>query len=362
MVIGIAFGAGMGVVLPAAASAQGWYAHGAVGQTSVDRLPADDAAGLRAGLAWSGVRSSWLSLNGGIPFDREGPQWGSLSAGTGLALGELGRASFSLNLAGSGYAYRVGEVDITGVGGTAEAFPTARIGLGPASITASTGPAAYVARDGDVGFDRIVLDSRLQSTFSPAAGLQIGGFLRHVLAEEGGYPMAGATASLTGGPVRGWVTAGRWLADDLDDAMLDAGVRIGLGDRIGLTGQYSVEASDPLFWNEARRGFSVGVDVRLGSAPNPYASPLAPARTNGEMLFRVPVGPDQTAVWVAGDFTGWERVPLQREGDHWVAALRIPPGVHHYAYVDDRGRWFLPPGVPRVDDGMGGESGVLIVD
>jgi 1,4-alpha-glucan branching enzyme len=67
-------------------------------------------------------------------------------------------------------------------------------------------------------------------------------------------------------------------------------------------------------------------------------------------------------VSIAGDFTGWQLAPMEREGSMWVVRLPIEPGVYRYAFRSDDGRWFVPESVAsRRDDGMGGHVAVLVV-
>jgi hypothetical protein len=64
---------------------------------------------------------------------------------------------------------------------------------------------------------------------------------------------------------------------------------------------------------------------------------------------------------IAGDFSQWDPIPLQRDRDGvWSVILAIPPGVHTYAIIAD-GTWTLPDDVAGIDDEFGGKVGVLVV-
>ena len=66
---------------------------------------------------------------------------------------------------------------------------------------------------------------------------------------------------------------------------------------------------------------------------------------------------------VAGDFTGWQAVPLVRGQDGWWAVtLPIPHGVHQVNLRLDRGEWRVPPGLPSVSDEFGGRVGLLVIE
>ena len=65
---------------------------------------------------------------------------------------------------------------------------------------------------------------------------------------------------------------------------------------------------------------------------------------------------------IAGDFTDWKPVALERlHGGWWYTVLRVPPGIHRVQLRLDGGAWQSPPGLPRADDGPGGPSGTLVV-
>jgi len=71
---------------------------------------------------------------------------------------------------------------------------------------------------------------------------------------------------------------------------------------------------------------------------------------------------DVTSAEIAGDFTDWKPVALERlNGGWWYQVLRVPPGVHRVQLRLDGGVWQSPPGLPRADDGPGGPSATLVV-
>ncbi len=124
---------------------------------------------------------------------------------------------------------------------------------------------------------------------------------------------------------------------------------------------YRRESDDPLHWAGERTGWSLGVTRRLGGRAVPLP-PSAPETRDGRTVFRIPLVAASEAPSLAGDFTGWIGVPMQREGDGWTVALALPAGVHRYAFRGADGRWFVPATVPgRTDDGFGGVAAVVVV-
>jgi hypothetical protein len=69
-----------------------------------------------------------------------------------------------------------------------------------------------------------------------------------------------------------------------------------------------------------------------------------------------------SSVEIAGDFTDWRPVPLERQhGGKWFAVLRASPGVHRVQLRLNGGAWRVPPGLPLADDGPAGPAGTLVV-
>lgn len=82
---------------------------------------------------------------------------------------------------------------------------------------------------------------------------------------------------------------------------------------------------------------------------------------NGSQILRVRA-PSARTVEVAGDFSTWNPVQLQRNADgSWAAAVRIPSGTHQIAIRVNGGKWTAPPGLVPVTDEFGGSVGVLLV-
>lgn len=68
-------------------------------------------------------------------------------------------------------------------------------------------------------------------------------------------------------------------------------------------------------------------------------------------------------VAVAGDFSDWETIPMERVDENCYAlTLRLRPGKYEYGFVVD-GKWLPDPFSPRaVADGFGGVNSILVVD
>ena len=78
------------------------------------------------------------------------------------------------------------------------------------------------------------------------------------------------------------------------------------------------------------------------------------------MLVRV-IADDSSRVEVAGTFSNWSPVQLNRVGDAWEAEIALPPGRHRVAVRINGGPWQAPRGTARVRDEFGGEAGLVVV-
>jgi hypothetical protein len=67
-------------------------------------------------------------------------------------------------------------------------------------------------------------------------------------------------------------------------------------------------------------------------------------------------------VEVIGDFTLWEPVPMEADGNRWSVQLRVPAGTHHFGFLID-GDWFLPEDAPdAVPDDWGRKNTTLVIE
>jgi hypothetical protein len=73
--------------------------------------------------------------------------------------------------------------------------------------------------------------------------------------------------------------------------------------------------------------------------------------------------PDVASAAIAGDFTGWGKVPLQRIGSsgYWEITLNLPQGEHRYIFIlGGTTRVPDPTVMTREKDDFGGENTILM--
>lgn len=75
--------------------------------------------------------------------------------------------------------------------------------------------------------------------------------------------------------------------------------------------------------------------------------------------------PDAEDVSVAGTFSGWQNIKMDRAGDsgYWQITLPINSGEHQYSFIVDGEKQMPDPTVPsKQADDFGGENSILKVD
>lgn len=79
---------------------------------------------------------------------------------------------------------------------------------------------------------------------------------------------------------------------------------------------------------------------RSAQARSGARSAIKPFEQLKEVFFEVEAG-DAKEVWLAGDFTDWEKSPIrlqQGQPGHWSTSVKLVPGQYHYKFVVD-GQW-----------------------
>jgi hypothetical protein len=113
---------------------------------------------------------------------------------------------------------------------------------------------------------------------------------------------------------------------------------------------------------------TASVRISLGPKPLPVLERSAIARATvepmsaggGELVVRV-FASDSLEVIIAGDFSDWKPVRMEREQSTWVARVRLPSGKFRVAVQINGGEWRAPRNLARVRDDFGGEAGLVVI-
>jgi hypothetical protein len=365
--------------------AQEWRASARVGRVTYDGAPTGAAgtSSLVLGLGRTTPRN-WLGTSGAIPLG-EDPFWAVL--GGWQRLETRGAVGGLLDLTAQGFIQRqtatstgvpasgplggplqsptLIRTDLSGEGANGELM--AGVFAGSASIRFETraGVAAQRSSLGGVLQERALPtgDVRLTLIGAPLtrAQLTLQGETRAWFDDSLTHVYAGSTLQLVRGPLRLWGSLGQWMSGGRDGVAWSVGGAAALGPTVELQLGGRGNGYDPLYLTSTATSVWGGLSLRLGGG-GPAQAPV-PARTHdGQAVIRIPARSAQGAPSIAGDFTGWKPMPMERDGASWTFTAALKPGVYHYAFVREDGTWFVPDSAPgRQSDGMGGQVAVLVV-
>jgi hypothetical protein len=325
----------------------------------------DEATGVATGenltLGYALFRpAAGIAASAGLPTDSEtGVLWGTL---TGWLDRALGRSAWQLSASGTGFVFEDPVLDDTGTGSIValdvhRAFQLERVELGvrlggrhgSQRLAGETHGRLLGRVGGRVGVTRGLLTARAD--------------LDHWRADDGGYTQPSARVILRDPRFQAWAGVAGWLESDVDGTGWELGARVALTPRVALTAWGGVQPEDILFWIPPRRSWSLGIQLRTG--PDPLAAAVAvPVLDGGDrrITLALPAAGVAGQPAVAGSFSDWRPVPMQRSNAEWRIELVLEPGVHEYSFVDGDGQWFVPSDTPgRKPDGFGGHVAVIIV-
>ncbi len=192
---------------------------------------------------------------------------------------------------------------------------------------------------------------------------------RHTRVSGETYPEADLAVSLSRGlidlTVYGGLRQSPFEGLELDESWAGVTAAIWVHPRAALVfsgGQYSSDLFQGL---PGGQFVSLGIRVtprRVRPIPISARAPIVytpEAARLGSIGFEVD-GARQ--VEIAGDWNGWERVPLSQDATgRWIVPAGLAPGAYRFNLRVDGERWIVPEGVPQTDDGYGGRVGLLLI-
>lgn len=141
-----------------------------------------------------------------------------------------------------------------------------------------------------------------------------------------------------------------------------------IADRVALVGSWGRQLADPLRGLPQAQVITASVRVSLGPKPLPVLERSLIARASvepmaaggGELVVRV-FAADALEIIIAGDFSDWQPLRMEREQSTWVARVRLPSGKYRVAVQVNGGEWRAPRNLARVRDDFGGEAGLVVI-
>ena len=223
------------------------------------------------------------------------------------------------------------------------------------------GVAAQRSRLGDVLQERALPTGDARVSVPLAVPLALQAQTRAWLDHNTTHAYVGGGLQYARGGLQFSGSVGRWVAGGLDRTAWTAAGAAAVGPGLELQLGARGNAFDPLYLSTSRTSVWGGLSIRLGGRRG-FATPVAPRDRDGRATIALRRRDARGTPAIAGDFTGWKPVPMERKGSRWIYAAPLAPGVYHYAFVAEDGTWFVPESVPgRQDNGMGGHTAVLVV-
>ncbi len=363
------------------AAAQEWRAMAQVGRVTSSAAPASATGGSSAvvGAARTSPRDR-VGISAALPVNGD-PFWATATGWKRLAT--PGAAGLLIDLSAHGFVQRYtarqnvapapSPIPVPGPGVTTREFEVSGSGAGGealAGVHAATGVLRFEARGGATA-QRSELGGVVAERMLPTADarvtllslpLAVGGETRGWWNGSERHTYAGGTLRLMEGPAELWASTGGWLAGGVSGLAWAAGARAGLGPRLELLASARGNGFDPLYLTTTGTSIAFGMSVRIGGRPGSVLAPVPAVYRNGRAEVRIPARGIVGRPSIAGDFTKWKPMPMEREGGRWTWGAQLAPGTYNYAFVAEDGTWFVPRSVPgRRDDGMGGHVAVLVV-
>ncbi len=141
-----------------------------------------------------------------------------------------------------------------------------------------------------------------------------------------------------------------------------------IADRVALVGSYGRQLADPLRGLPQAEVLTASVRVSLGPKPLPVLersliarASVEPLALGGGMLEVRVFAADALEIVIAGDFSEWKPIRMEREGTMWVSRTRLAPGKYRVAVQVNGGEWRAPRNLARVRDDFGGEAGLVVI-
>lgn len=196
---------------------------------------------------------------------------------------------------------------------------------------------------------------------------------RHVeLSLDGRYRMGssdvlGGSAAFTG-DVALWLTSryalvglvGRQLADPAlgTASTLYASVALRIAARSLAGGPHASMPREPIPTRRSEvlraREATRGAAWATNSA---HEVELAQVREGAYLVLRV----NASSAEIAGDFSGWQPIPMVRTAEGWRTQSTLRPGVYRFVVRLDGADWRPPGGLPHLQDDFGGQVAVVTV-
>jgi len=350
------------IAVPATLSAQSWSIDTSVGNTSYNIAPISNASNM--GIVGIGFTNEhrFLHTSVGVPFSSNDLTWGVAEWGDRFATHRA-----ALTVGGDASVLLHGQRDpvtnTSGQGLMAEFLPMVSHNFGTAELEVRSGARWYGERLGSTNWTRTLWTSEISARVRPVSRLQLEGNVRHYRGAGGEvYTRPGVSLITLVGRVSFRSFAGGWVHNP-GGGGVEWGATIGVPIRrnFWFTSAAQHDSFDPTFLSPPRTTWSAGLSFQFARKQETVLRRAESSEVT-RVVVRLPLRESKSAPLIAGDFSGWKPVRMDRYDQEWRFFTNLSPGVYHYAFRTEDGNWFVPADTPnRINDGMGGWQAVLVV-
>jgi len=351
-------------MLPKHMPAQVWSLDAYAGRANYRTLPASvsSTAGV-LGIRFNQDRRIFQAALG-LPLTGEAVTWGIVGLDDRFAWRRGGFAA-GADVSVFAHAQRDPVVNSTGHGLQADLLPMVSQSFGTSVLELRSGPRWYGSRLGDVNWTRRFWTTEIRGGFQTGDRVRMESDVRH---DRGPQKEIYTRVGLSLSAMLGWAALeggiGHWIGGVADvEPEWDASITVPVRPGISIFSSAQRESFNPLFLGPTRTSWSAGITFRIGGreTPTPESAVVNIGQRN-QITIRVPLTEAPAPLSIAGDFTGWKTVPMQRQGSEWRFDITLETGVYRFAFRTEDGKWIVPQSIPnRTDDGMGGWVAVLVV-
>jgi hypothetical protein len=298
----------------------------------------------------------------GLPLASEDVTWGVVGLGDRLALRRGGFAA-GADVSVFAHAQRDSLADVTGRGLSTDFLPVIALSRGAADLELRSGVRWYGSELAGENWTRRLWTTDVRGGIQVGERVYFATDVRHERAGQGEtYTRAGLSAAAMMGPVSFQGGVGHWV-DGISGTRpeWDASIAIPIRPSVSIFASGQYESFNPQFLGPSRVSWSAGITFQIGRSQSQPAIARIPEEQR--ITIRVTAQEPSTQLFIAGDFTNWTPVAMERQDGEWRYPATLGAGVYHYAFRTADGKWFVPDSiVNRTDDGMGGWIAVLVVE
>lgn len=187
----------------------------------------------------------------------------------------------------------------------------------------------------------------------------------------GAFTNAGARLAILGDWGIAEFRIDRWDTPDASETTGGLAIAIPIGSLWSLRSYFGRTDPDPLTLVQPgsgagsillSRSLYSTLDRSSGSARNPMTQVLEYGDESSTVRIELRPPGEPAEVQLLGDFSLWEPMDMEHDGDVWAIEVRVPNGTHHFGYMVD-GEWYVPDDAPDViPDEWGRSTATLVIE